>query len=383
MLASVLRSLIRPAGERARPYVAIVADVAQPQAVTPTTETHFSQAGFRLRAMLAARRMARDRPVWLVPAQLAAQAGGFDSLGVAGAVVIGRHTLGAMGKNHGAFVQLMQRLDANQLPMPVVADITDDFDVLPLKDPDTLRFLSEWQAALLRNCRLTVTCSALRDTFAARAKHGITVIEDPYEAAGLAPWRAPGGGPIGICWFGNTAAATLPSLTRALEAILARHPGTAFSIELVTTGRWEMIKPLVQRLAQTRPGLEFSLTEWSIEATWRALERCDFVLLPHECNDPWVRGKSHNRLAAAIAAGRIALASPIPSYLELKDYAWVDDDLAGGIDWALSNPDAARERIARGQAHVERHHSTAVIAEKWSRALGQVLAARPRTGSAA
>lgn len=383
MLAGVLRSLIRPSGERARPYVAFVTDVAQPRTVTPATEIPSSQAGFRLRTLLAARRMARECPVWLVPAGLAAQPGGLDSLGVAGALVIGRYTVGAMGQHHGAFVQIARQLDEKKLPMPVVADITDDFDVLPLKNADTRRFLSDWQAALLRNCHITVTCNALRDSLAAAAKHGITVIEDPYEAAGLSPWRAPGSALIRICWFGNTAAATLPSLTRALDRILARYPEAAFSIELVTAARWEMIRPLAERLAQARPGLEFNLTEWSLEATWRALERCDFVLLPHERDDPWVKGKSHNRLAAAIAAGRIALATPIPSYLELKDYAWVDDDLAGGIAWALSNPDAARERIARGQAHVERHHSPAAVAEKWSRTLGRALSMQAQPGGGA
>lgn len=383
MLANVLRSLIRPSGERARPYVGFVADVPEPLQVTPATEMHSTQAGFRLRTLLAARRMARECPAWLIPAHLAAQAGGFDSLGVAGAIFIGRYTIGAMGKNHGAFVQLANWLNQKKAPMAVVADVTDDFDVLPLKDTDTLRFLSDWQAALLRNCHITVTCNALRDSLAASAKHGITVIEDPYEAAGLSPWRAPGNGPIRICWFGNTAAATLPSLTRALEAILGRYPDTAFSIELVTAARWEMIRPLAERLAQARPGLEVSLTEWSLEATWRALERCDFVLLPHETQDAWAKGKSHNRLAAAIAAGRIALASPIPSYLELKDYAWVDDDLAGGIAWALSNPAAARDRVERGQAHVERHHSTAAVAEKWSRTLGRALSMRAQSGDGA
>jgi glycosyltransferase involved in cell wall biosynthesis len=137
-----------------------------------------------------------------------------------------------------------------------------------------------------------------------------------------------------------------------------------------------MVRTLAEQLAASRPGLEFILTEWSLAATWRALERCDFVLLPHEWRNPWVHGKSHNRLVAAIAAGRLALASPIPSYLELKDYAWVEDDLAGGIAWAVLNPEEARERVARGQAHVERNFSPAAIAEKWAQALGRSVSNR-------
>lgn len=370
MLAGLVRSLFGATPASARPYFGFVTDIAEPQLVTPDSELHSSQPGFRLRTMLAAKRMAQEYPVWLLPARLAAQSGGLDSLGTARAIFLGRYTTAAMGESHGAFVRLMRWMNEKKPQIPVIADITDDFDVLPLNNPDTLRFLSDWQAAILEHCRITITCNALRDSLAARAKHSMTVIEDPYEAAGLSPWRAPGGDPIRICWFGNTAKTTLPSLTRALEAILARFPHAAFSVELVTAVRWDMIRTLVARLAAERPGLEFQLTEWSLEATWSALERCDFVLLPHDWRDPWIQGKSHNRLVAAIAAGRLPLASPIPSYLELRDYAWVEDDLAAGIAWAIANPEAARERVAHGQAHVERHFSPAAIAEKWAQALG-------------
>jgi len=376
MLASLVRSLFGATPAGARPYFGFVTDVAEPQQVTPATALHSSQAGFRLRTMIAARRVAQEYPVLLVPARLAAQPGGLDSLGAPLAIFIGRYTTGAMGKHHDAFVRLMHWLNEKEPQIPIVADITDDFDVLPLRNADTLRFLSDWQAALLQHCHITVTCNALRESLAARAEHGITVIEDPYEAAELSPWRAPGGNPIRICWFGNTSKATLPSLKQALTAILARYPDAGCSIELVTAERWEMVRTLAEQLAASRPGLEFILTEWSLAATWQALERCDFVLLPHEWRDAWVHGKSHNRLVAAIAAGRLALASPIPSYLELKDYAWVEDDLAGGIAWAVLNPEEARERVARGQAHVERNFSPAAIAEKWAQALGRSVSNR-------
>ena len=378
MLAGLVRSLFGATPASARPYFGFVTDIAEPLQVTPAIEVHSSQAGFRLRTMIAARRVAQEYPVWLVPARLAAQPGGFDSLGAPRAIFMGRYTAGAMGKNHGAFVQLMRWMNEENTQIPIVADITDDFDVLPLRGADTLRFLSEWQAALLRRCHITVTCNALRDSLADKAEHGITVIEDPYEAAELSPWRAPGGNPIRICWFGNTSKVTLPSLKQALGAILARFPDAGISIELVTAARWEMVRRLAEQFAASRPGLEFVLTEWSLEATWRALERCDFVLLPHAWRDAWVQGKSHNRLVAAIAAGRFALASPIPSYLELKDYAWVEDDLAGGIAWAILNPEAARERVAHGQAHIGCRFSPAAIAEKWAQALGLAIEGRPQ-----
>ena len=126
--------------------------------------------------MLAARRVAQEHPVWLVPARLVAQPGGLETLGTPRAIFTGRYTVGAMGDNHDAFVRMMRWLNEGQPHMPVIADVTDDFDLLPLKHPDTLQFLSDWQAALLEHCHVTVTCNGLRDSLAARAKHGKTII---------------------------------------------------------------------------------------------------------------------------------------------------------------------------------------------------------------
>jgi len=370
MLARLLRSLRSPQPRRAQAPCVFIADVDKARQISPATELPSALAALRLRTLVAARRMAQSGPVWLVPPNLAAPPEALAPLEEAQAVVIGKFLTGRVLDNQEIFSRLMQWLKAGPHAPLLVADMTDDFEALPtLRSADT-SFLHEWQTALLQTCHVTAACNALRDALAARAAHGISVIEDPYEAAQISPWRAPGGSPIRICWFGNTSPATLPTLARALEETLARFPDAAFSIELVTAVRWNEIRALVQRLAAARPGLEFLLTEWSLATTWQALERCDFVLLPHEWRDDWVKVKSHNRLVAAIAAGRFALASPIPSYLELKDYAWVDDDLAGGIAWAVLNPGAARERVVRGQAHVERLYAPAVLAEKWARVLG-------------
>lgn len=384
MLLRLLRSLKvarpAPATVSGPDYVAFIADVGEPVLVTPESSAQSPLAAFRLRTWIAARRVAQSRRAWLVPPGVVATPGGLGALGTARAIFIGKFITGTVLAKREAFAGLMQWLRDAPPELTVVADITDDFDTMPMKDREALRFLSAWQAALLRYCHVTVTCNALRDVLAARAERGITVIEDPYEADGLSPWRAPGADPIRICWFGNTSAATLPVLAQALQSIVARFPDARFAVELVTAMRGDMIRNLAQQLAAARPGLEFTLTDWSLEATWRALERCDFVLLPHAWRDDWVKVKSHNRLVAAIAAGRMALASPIPSYVELRDYAWVDDDFAGGIAWALSNPEAARERVARGQAYVERHHSRAAVAEKWAQTLGRTFPARAQAG---
>jgi hypothetical protein len=101
-----------------------------------------------------------------------------------------------------------------------------------------------------------------------------------------------------------------------------------------------------------------------------AIARSDFVVLPQEHGTPWGRVKSHNRLVETIRGGRLAIASPIPSYLELADYAWVGEPLGAGLRWALQHPDDATRRVVRGQAYVAERFSPEAIGAKWARALG-------------
>lgn len=65
----------------------------------------------------------------------------------------------------------------------------------------------------------------------------------------------------------------------------------------------------------------------------------------------------------------MAVASPIPSYLELADHAWVGEDLGAGVEWALANPEAVVTRIQSGQAHVASRFAPERIVAKWERLL--------------
>src|SRR2546430_12667808 len=45
------------------------------------------------------------------------------------------------------------------------------------------------------------------------------------------------------------------------------------------------------------------------------------------------------RLSAALHAGRFPVCHPSPYYGALGEFAWVGDDLAEGIRWALTHPE--------------------------------------------
>lgn len=340
--------------------------------VLPGSALHSSQAGFRLRTMMAARGIAARIAAWIVPPALAASPGGLQCVGETRLIVVSKFMIGRLLAEPDLFRGVMRALDGSTLP--AVADVTDDFTAIPVAASPQRAFAREWQDFLARRCHLAVTTATLRDTLLRVARHGVSIVEDPYEWDRLGAWRPPSEEVLRLCWFGNAAPETCPPVEQALRRIADRFPDRRISVEIVSTARWELFQAIAAGLA-TRPGMSFRFTEWSLQATWDALQRADFVLLPHDVSSEWVRAKSHNRLAAAIAAGRLAIASPLPAYRELADGAWVGDDPAEGIAWALSNPAAAGARVAAGQRLVEARFSPAATEAKW-RAL---LTARMQT----
>jgi hypothetical protein len=93
------------------------------------------------------------------------------------------------------------------------------------------------------------------------------------------------------------------------------------------------------------------------------------VLLPQLVDDPKKRAKSNNRLVDSLHAGRFVIAHPLPSYEELKEYAWVGDSISEGLRWLLRHPDEALSRLRAGQEYVAKHHSLEALADFWAKAL--------------
>jgi len=79
-----------------------------------------------------------------------------------------------------------------------------------------------------------------------------------------------------------------------------------------------------------------------------------------DCSE-WGRVKSHNRMVEALRGGRFPIVSSIPSYQELAHVAWVGEDLAAGVEWAINHPDEVVNRISAGQALVEERFSPRLI----------------------
>jgi glycosyltransferase involved in cell wall biosynthesis len=131
-----------------------------------------------------------------------------------------------------------------------------------------------------------------------------------------------------------------------------------------------LAREMAANLRRVHEQCELLFLPWSRPAVATELARADLVLLPQDAASEWGRVKSHNRLVEALRAGRFAVASPIPSYLELGEFAWTGEPLADGVEWALAHPDNVLAKIHAGQDAVEKRFSPRKIGERWAATLG-------------
>jgi hypothetical protein len=347
------------------PYLAYLLLWDAPTRLGPGGALTSPLASTRLRTLIPGRELARGLPAWILPLQEVLHGGGLPPGAPPAAVVLGKLSVTFLAQQPTNVRALISWLDAHAAGLRLFADVSDDYAATGE------RLLRDYQDALLRQCTLVVPCEALREALAPHARRGVHVVEDAYELGAGVP-RAHRGGPLHLCWFGNFAGPTLASMQRALSAIVTHLRGQELRLEMVTgpAHQRDAAARLGAELRASHPAIDLVLTEWSPQSTERALANCHFVLLPQDVDSPSGRVKSHNRLVEAIRAGRLAIASPIPSYAELRDFAWVEADLLAGLDWAIANPAAAEARIRAGQAYVETRFAPAVVARKWAAVLG-------------
>ncbi len=362
-----------PAGARPThadsPFVAFLTLSDEVQAVGAGERLFANWASTRLRVLIPAAELAHRVRVLLVPMARFAADPSLSDLGTPRAIVVSKLTAGTVASMQDALSRLLDSIADGDPPVRVFADLSDDYAALaaPLRAP----FLAEYQRRLGELCTLVVPCAALRDAVAPVARHGVEVIEDPYETPEAHAVWTRASAPLSLSWFGNLGPPNVDGLREALVALARDAELPRARIKLVAA---EQSRPLGMAIAAAvdaaRPGWSVEYAAWSPAAVEDAIARSDFVLLPQEHDTDWGRVKSHNRLVQAIRCGRLALASPIRSYVELSDYAWVGEPLGVGLRWALAHPEEAAARVQRGQAHIAEHFSPEAIGAKWARTLG-------------
>jgi hypothetical protein len=351
-------------------FIAFVTPSGELQRVDPGVRLFSPLASDRLRMLIPAERLARHLPVYLVPLQTFLGDPYLRALGTPAAIVIAKLPIGLVVANREPLRALIAALERSP-ELPLFSDLSDNYASLAaqLGEP----FLAEYQDGLARRCRLIVPCAELARQLTPHARRGVSVIEDPYETAVAEPARVRPGEPLRLCWFGNLGAPNAELVEATILAAGARLSSRtrAIELELVCGPRGELfVADLAHRIGAFHPGFTLRHTSWSPESAAAALAAADVVLLPQDARTDWGRAKSHNRAVETLRAGRFAVASPIPSYLELADHLWIGDDLGAGILWTLDHPAEAEARIVAGQHYVGRRFDPEIIAQGWRDALG-------------
>lgn len=350
-------------------FVAFLTHSTAVQAIAPGERLHADTASTRLRVLIPAAELARRVPVRLVPLAHFRADPSLRALGAPRAVVIAKLPAGAVAAMEPDLTAILDAIAGGRCPAPVFADLSDDYSALAaaLRAP----FLVTYQRRLAELCTLTVPCAALRDALAPLSARRVEVIEDPYESDAAQPVRTRAGDPPALCWFGTLGPPNADDLREALSALARAMTGTGGRIELVAGEPSRAAgAAIAAAVAAANPRWSATFAAWSPESAAAAIARSDFVLLPQAHATPWGRVKSHNRLVETIRAGRLALAAPIPSYLELADCAWVGESLAEGLRWVLAHPDDAAARVGRGQRYVAERFSPTVVGARWAQVLG-------------
>jgi len=350
-----------------RDTLAYITRVDRELELAPGSAVNSSMASMRLRMLIPGAELARrvNLSVRLIPFARFLQDPALAHLENVRALVIGKLSVGEVAALGDAGRDRL--FDAvGRCGHPVFADFSDNY---PAFGGANVAQLADYQTRMGAAATITVPCQALAEAIGAQAQRGIHVIEDPYETPEQPARFAPEEALLRLCWFGS---AYEPALVEgAFGAIAAAQPARRLRLEfLALASRAPMARQLETRMRAANPAAEVRFAEWSFDAVARALRDCDVVVLPQDAASAWGRCKSHNRLVQAIRAGRVAVASAIPAYVELAGCAEIDDDLPAALARALAQPRAALDKVVAGQALVRERFSPAHIAERWASVLG-------------
>lgn len=211
---------------------------------------------------------------------------------------------------------------------------------------------------------VVTTSDSLRTKISEEYGKDAFVIGDPFEGPRGEPRWQPGPR-LKVLWFGHPV--NLPSLEQSLPAMLEACRKKPMDLRIVTERVDGIERQCKDFNSKNRNLLSMRFAEWSNAETWRSLAETDFVVIPYIAGHPRSLAKSPNRIIESLWAGRFVVAQPIPSYLEFSEWAWIGEDLAGGIGWMNDNPAAIGPRIAAAQQHIAATYSVERISADWEK----------------
>jgi hypothetical protein len=340
----------------------VINDIGTTPPETALLNSHLASIRLRTGVAAAGWQRAGHRNVFLAPDD-AASVSRVDFSGV-GICIVGKLFLDVRAADWLAVCRRAKAAGAG-----LVLDICDY--PFSQKPPDVERF---YEQALQLADVVTVNSVRMAELMSGHmGGQSPQVIEDAILSVPRRPEFAPGK-TLELLWFGHIN--NVRYLERMMDALFAYGAEQRCRLTIVTEAG-QGLEQAVQRInAACAPRLEVRFTPWSLDATRMALRRCDLVLIPGDPADPMKSGVSSNRLADAMQAGRLPVASPLSSYLPFGEAAWLGDDLVSGIRWAMANRGDVLVRLKRGQALVAERLAVDAISAQWRRLFEELAAKR-------
>ena len=242
------------------------------------------------------------------------------------------------------------------------------------RDLFALSDLIVYSSEALRNfCSSTVPASC-------RTK----VISDPWQ---VAKWHSPRllsrEEACKLIWFG--ANKNIPYLQKTLPSLIKQNNKRRFQLTIL--GQIEalsLIKKTIKK-CESAHNWTFRLLLWNPKNQPEQLEKelihSHICVIPSDPLDPRKAGVSHNRLVDAIRAGCLAIANPMPSYLELQDLALLGENLGNLLQQAVQNYDVITNTISsKREQHLQRFSPEHNL-QCWRNTLEDLISDSPdRTG---
>ena len=168
---------------------------------------------------------------------------------------------------------------------------------------------------------------------------------------------------VRLLWFGYPQ--NLPPLLELLPALEQYAKKYPLLLTCVTQPVTEAEVLLTPRYAREDSRFRAHFVPWSPAVMDPVVGYSDLVLIPSEYRNPLKQAKSPNRLVTGLHGGRFVVAHPLQAYARYAEFSWIGEDLVEGLDWAIRHPREVVERIGRGQAFIDAHHSPDAVARFW------------------
>lgn len=189
------------------------------------------------------------------------------------------------------------------------------------------------------------------------------VIFDPVEGGRNEASLNPQGNTFRFVWYGFPMG--LAFLFDRLDDWINSKSAFQINLEIITAVSDGLMRRAEDLNERWRDRCQIKLTSWSLSAVKQGIRSADAVLIPSDLNET-TKTKSPNRLVEAIYGGRLAVASPLPSYIEFGQFCCLQEDL-DSIEAALGGGAATIEKIRAGQNYIAERYLPAHAAAAWDK----------------